>query len=402
MSQAVFPVLPGITWNVLKAPAWSTKVQQSVAGKELRAQFFSRPLYTWTLIYEMLRSSATLELQTLIGFFNARQGKYDSFLFNDPADNNVAAHGFGVGDGATTAFQLQRTVGGYVTDPLGIWPVYTVPRKNLVIQSEGISVANGWTANSAPTSVVGAGQVGQVMLSNLGNCTVGWWSRPVSFTGNGTKAWSQVMQYAGSTGVTQSILYDVTAVTVRADARITWAADGTATAVALVGNLVSFNRLAGGAYLLLMQPVGIVAANANEIRPTNPTASTAANVLVGGVQVEDVPYSFYNSRYMPNAGAANAVNPLYYPAAGDGFEPVTDLQYAPAIFVAGVLKVFGSDYTISATGLVTFVAAPGAALAITWTGSYYWRVRFDLDQAEFNNFLSQLWEAKKIVFVSVK
>ena len=112
MSNTVFPTLAGLTWNVLKSPRWSTKVQQSVGGKEMRAQFFSTPLYTWTLTYELLRASALLELQTLLGFFNARQGRFDSFLFSDPNDNNVTQMGFGVGDGVKTAFQLQRTVQG--------------------------------------------------------------------------------------------------------------------------------------------------------------------------------------------------------------------------------------------------------------------------------------------------
>jgi uncharacterized protein (TIGR02217 family) len=198
MSQAVFPTLAGLTWNVIKAPLWSTKVQRSAGGKELRAAFWSAPIYTWTLTYEMLRQAAAFtEFQTLIGFFNARQGMFDSFLFTDPVDNAVVTQNFGTGDGVKTQFQLVRTYGG-------------------------------------------------------------------------------------------------------------------------------------------------------------------------------------------------------------NNENVFDTNAVPQIFVNGVLKTVTTDYSISATGLVTFVVAPGAALAVTWTGSYYWRVRFDIDQAEFNNFLSQLWEAKKITFVSVK
>jgi uncharacterized protein (TIGR02217 family) len=202
MSQAVFPSLPGLKWDVLKAPSWSTKVQRSVGGKELRAAFYSAPIYTWTLSYEILRqASAFQELQTLVGFFNARQGMFDSFLFADPSDSSVTTQNFGTGDGVKTAFQLVRDYG-----------------------------AGGFT----------------------------------------------------------------------------------------------------------------------------------------------------------------------------GRENVYDLAGAPSIFVNGVLKTVTTDYTVSASGVVTFVAAPAAAAALTWTGSYYWRVRFDLDQAEFNNFLSQLWEAKKITFVTVK
>jgi uncharacterized protein (TIGR02217 family) len=202
MSQAVFPTLLGLTWNVLKAPLWSTKVQRSVGGKELRAAFYSAPIWTWTLSYEILRqATAFQELQQLVGFFNARRGRYDSFLFSDPSDNAVVTQNFGTGDDVKTAFQLVRDYG-----------------------------AGGFT----------------------------------------------------------------------------------------------------------------------------------------------------------------------------GRENVYDLAGAPQIFVNAVLKTVTTDYTIGSTGVVTFVVAPAAAAALTWTGSFYRRVRFSDDSAEFNNFLTQLWEAKKIVLVSVK
>lgn len=196
MSQAVFPVLPGLTWNITKTPNWNTKIQKSVGGKELRAAFYSTPIWRWVLAYEVLRQATAFEeLQTLAGFFNARQGSFDSFLYSDPNDNSVTQESFGIGDGSTTAFQLKRAYGGFQ-------------------------------------------------------------------------------------------------------------------------------------------------------------------------------------------------------------ENVSDLNGTPAIYKAGALQ--SSGYTISASGLVTFTAAPSAGTALTWTGGYYWRVRFDQDSAEFNNFLSQLWELKQLAFVSVK
>jgi uncharacterized protein (TIGR02217 family) len=196
MSQQVFPALPGLAWNVTKAPQWSTKVQKADGGKELRASFYSSPIWRWVLQYEVLRqATAFSELQTLVGFFNARQGMFDSFLYSDPDDNAVTAESFGTGDGATTAFQLKRAYGGYA-------------------------------------------------------------------------------------------------------------------------------------------------------------------------------------------------------------ENVFDLNGTPAIYKNAVLQ--GSGYSINASGLVTFTTAPAVGVALTWTGGYYWRVRFDQDSAEFNKFMSQLWDTKQIAFVSVK
>ena len=89
-------------------------------------------------------------------------------------------------------------------------------------------------------------------------------------------------------------------------------------------------------------------------------------------------------------------------AFGGYVEPVYDTNGAPSIYVNGVLKTVTTDYTISAIGLITFVTAPGAALPITWTGSYYRRVTFMQDTAEFNQFLYKLWELKTIELESTK
>lgn len=205
MSNAQFPVLPGLTWDVVKSPTWNTKVQQSVGGKEIRSAFFSAPIWRWTLKYDVLRqASAFQELQTLVGFFNARQGRFDSFLYSDPTDNAVIGQNFGTGTGSATQYQLVRDYG------------------------------------------------------------------------------------------------------------------------------------AGG--------------------------------FIGRENVYDINNS----------------------------------PSVPKIYVNGVLKTLTTDYTINSVGVVTFVVAPPAAQPLTWDGFYNWRVRFADDVAEFNNFLSLLWEAKQIAFVTAK
>jgi uncharacterized protein (TIGR02217 family) len=98
---------------------WSTKIQRSASGRELRAAYYSAPLYKISLSYEVLRSNALQELQAMVGFFNARQGSFDSFLYLDPEDNAVTAQTFGVGTGGRTQFQLVRSLGGFVEPVLG-------------------------------------------------------------------------------------------------------------------------------------------------------------------------------------------------------------------------------------------------------------------------------------------
>jgi uncharacterized protein (TIGR02217 family) len=113
VSNAVYPSLPGLTFDVLRTPEFKTQTQRSVSGRELRATMQQNPLYTFSLTYDVLRASAALaEFQTLVGFFLARQGSFDSFLFTDPVDNAVTDQGFGAGDGITFNFQLTRAFGG--------------------------------------------------------------------------------------------------------------------------------------------------------------------------------------------------------------------------------------------------------------------------------------------------
>lgn len=114
MSNAIFPVLPGVTWPIIKRPVWRTTTQQTVSGKELRTAMMTYPLWQFELPFDLLRQSSTYsEIQTLIGFYLQRLGSYDSFLYTDPSDMTVTAQGFGTGNGSTTAFQLVRTLGGF-------------------------------------------------------------------------------------------------------------------------------------------------------------------------------------------------------------------------------------------------------------------------------------------------
>ncbi len=66
-----------------------------------------------------------------------------------------------------------------------------------------------------------------------------------------------------------------------------------------------------------------------------------------------------------------------------------------------------TDYTLTPgpTGdnsVVTFAAPPAANVPVTADFSYYFRVRFVDDSADFEKFMSQLWELKKLQFISVK
>ncbi|MBS0370206.1 MAG: DUF2460 domain-containing protein [Proteobacteria bacterium] len=89
-------------------------------------------------------------------------------------------------------------------------------------------------------------------------------------------------------------------------------------------------------------------------------------------------------------------------ALGGFVEPIYDTHSVPQIYVDGVLKTPGTHYTINATGLVTFVAAPAVGATITYTGTYYWRCRFLDDHMDLERFAYSFWQLGKVEFKVVK
>ena len=396
MSNAIFPTLPGLQWDVKKTPQWSTKVQQSAGGKELRASYFSYPIYKYTLAYDVLRQvSAFQELQTLAGFFSARQGKYDSFLFQDPNDNAVPfasdtfpTHGFGAGDGSTTAFQLQRTAAGpRNADGLsGTLPVLTGAHSNFVVRSEQFDDA-AWT------------KTGLTVTPNT------------IYAPNGTLT-ADVLTRDATTPTDP--LYQYTSLTLANGANGSYAASIWLRAPSPI--TVTLTQLQTGTGALAFQTCNVTTKWQRFVLPftQSNTSGSTQNIGIGlripalgvvhawGAMLE---FGGTANAYISTASAAVGVAPNFWPATGDGFEPIYDLDYQtqlPQIFVNGVLKTPGTDYTISSSGLVTFTAAPAAGAQLSWIGSYFFRVRFDLDAAEFNEFLYQLWDLKQLTFLTVK
>jgi uncharacterized protein (TIGR02217 family) len=84
---------------------------------------------------------------------------------------------------------------------------------------------------------------------------------------------------------------------------------------------------------------------------------------------------------------------------GTGFsEPVQNVDAVVDVKVAGVVRPAG-QYTVSATGMLTFAVAPAAG-AVTWSGSYFYRARFSDDNLDVDRFMKNLWEAKTILLIS--
>jgi uncharacterized protein (TIGR02217 family) len=120
MSNLIFPALAGLQWDVKKSPQFQTTIVKHTSGRETRVSNYAHPLWKWEMSYELLRETqGYAELQALCGFFLARLGSFDTFLFADPAESNMATnYELGVGDGFTTEYVLTKSYAGFI-EPVG-------------------------------------------------------------------------------------------------------------------------------------------------------------------------------------------------------------------------------------------------------------------------------------------
>lgn len=87
--------------------------------------------------------------------------------------------------------------------------------------------------------------------------------------------------------------------------------------------------------------------------------------------------------------------------SGGFVETLQAINTVTTVFDNGT-PVSGSDYSVNhSTGLLTFVVAPITGHILTWTGTFYFRVRFAEDMLNFDRFMYFLWEMKTVKLRSV-
>lgn len=77
-------------------------------------------------------------------------------------------------------------------------------------------------------------------------------------------------------------------------------------------------------------------------------------------------------------------------------EPVQNLNGAPTAIKDNGSTVAPSGYSVGATGIVTFNTPPTSGHTLTWSGSYYQRLRFVEDASNWRQFMKNLWENRKM------
>lgn len=80
-------------------------------------------------------------------------------------------------------------------------------------------------------------------------------------------------------------------------------------------------------------------------------------------------------------------------------EPINGILEAPVIKVNGTTV---NNYSWDNHGNIVFSSAPANNAVITWTGHYYFRVRFENEELELSRTFEGLWEGITINLITVK
>lgn len=179
MSNAIFPsLIKGITWTVVRTPGFSTIEQKSPSAQSVRVAQYVNPVWHWQLTWDYLYGSwagqnnvqpygpGYTDVRTLMGFFAARSGKFDDFLYLEPDDQSVGPAL------VTTVWQplTYYNVGFGILDSGGHWQKVTA----VVAGKSGATVPsfNHSGGNTADSGVTWTDQGGGYSLIPNSNATL--------------------------------------------------------------------------------------------------------------------------------------------------------------------------------------------------------------------------------------
>jgi hypothetical protein len=372
MSDLIFPSLVGVVYAG-REPFFANATQTSDAGRRLVVR--RQTAQGWRFNYDVrfLRTSL-YEHSTLQSFFRHHAGSYDSFLVQIPEDYSVTGHGFGMGDGASTKFQLQRGTGGYYTDKLGTWPQYHTPRSNYATRSEDFSHGD-WVKNAGGGGTVTVSA--NAAIAPDGTITADALTFPAADTtiyqGYGSsvsvgQAWTFSVWLKGTAAQTCRLVLDTAGGTY----------EFAQTAITLTG---SWQR---ASVTLTIANTSHTGMGANIKRNVGDTVTT---VSAWGAQLEldegyAVPKAYIATTTasvtaLPTWWTVNQSTSALVPGSDGTFEVITAPDMGTVtIYKNYVAQTPTTDYTFNSAGMITFGSAPANALALTWTGNYYRRVRF--------------------------
>jgi len=127
----VFPALPGQDFAT-KRPIAASLIAEHESGRSVRTALYGG-VYEFEIDFDGLASDgaqnpglAAQSLQALLGLYLQCGGAFGTFLYTDPNDSAASNQPIAVGDGATTAFELVRSVGAGIDSVSYVTSISTV------------------------------------------------------------------------------------------------------------------------------------------------------------------------------------------------------------------------------------------------------------------------------------
>lgn len=426
MGNAVYPaVVRGLTWTVLKTLGFNTIEQSAPNAYATYISQSSNPVWSFQLVYDFLKdfdiqlaqSQLYTDLRLLMGFFGARRGKWDDFLFLDPTDNFVGPGVFDslpntqfaelqvVTDGAGNSYSpVQRAMGGqllasgtFVEDITDLKPVPNGPYGNAtgaMTFTSGHPLGNwtfackwsNWLFPTLPSDAVVQGIYPVIVCSFVHDR-----SNAYLEYGSGYDAWAGT---GGGAGV--EFPYTQPFVANFSSTEFYGMSIGT-TPAALTNELISARLFETNLYLgpppqadaMTITNVGFAVYYTTATTPAAPLFAAPFTIPTG----QGCAYA------LPLTAEAHAAI-IGYPNGSATATPSTQPTTQIFVYDNGVLQVAGTDYALLGPGL----AIPGASfmgMYLHWlhtpTGpvtaefNFYFRVRFDTDMQDFENWANNWW-----------
>jgi len=367
------------TWPITKTPLFGTLKQTPVnLRNEVRLSETPYPIWLFDYDFGYLKgaeyipnSSNNSGLAYVLGFYGASLSSADSWLFQDPYDNTVTDEPFGYGDGATTQFQLVRSINGVFPD---------------IIQNPNV-ITNIKQAGTPLTPISGSGYY--IGLENLLQQSEGFATSP--WVAGSTGGASVPTLTGGQTGPDGASTAFQIALPTTSGSQSSYLVQ-TVPSFAYWGQTFTFS-----VWLKASSPSTPFQISLGETSPASVTPAVQSLSLT----TSWVRYTVTGT--YPVIGIPGYA-PSVWMAQTAGHSSSTVYAYGAQLernaTASGYIKTTTS-YSIP-NGVVTFRIAPPAGAQLTWTGSFWFRCRFDEEQLQdLRQQLYQIWELQSLKFRSV-